>query len=213
MTKQQTSQRQLQEKKLHDLKVFALEYVKQVVAKASEISQERHEAREAQKLANFYIGTNCAKHHEKSLNLATDRLIKEAAVQINQQFRLPVSTVNVQKYSGNEAQDAFALARPAPPTAYKPGELAHEHRPHLLVQQRDGGAKTAGATTTAIPATSRSASAANKTSSRRRRLQQRLNWHLLVSCFSTCLPQTVVDSMPSSGAGGGSVTSAGSSSV
>lgn len=33
--------------------------------------------------------------------------------------------------------------------------------------------------------------------SRRARFRYRLNWHLFVSCFSNCLPRTLVETMPS----------------
>lgn len=197
----QFSTNSVSDKRLQELRAFALEYVKQIVAKASELSQGRQEAKNAQKIALFYTGAN--------INSAASKgEIREAAVQINKQFQLGANEAVVTRQP-----DALG-AKPFTQTT----QVKHHVHINHSVQQLDeldqssivGQALEAGLSSSSTSSfANASAANSNKKAKKspeqvnckeeKRKLYDRLNWHLLVSCFSTCLPQTMADTIPSGG--------------
>lgn len=196
------SKTQWQDKRFQELRAFALEYVKQIVAKADELSREqRCEGVKQQNGQPLPISTTCAGR----TSIEAAERVGQVAEQINQRFQLN----GLNKQQQQQQQDSrFATqtitisqqpqkappVRPPPVAAGKPkhpvavDEISCEQDEAELARSRGDANKWA--------------SGARK----RPGLHNRLNWHLFISCFSTCLPQTLVDSMPSSmtkGASGG----------
>lgn len=236
------------DKKLLELRAVALEYVKQIVAKASELSQERQKIKDAQKLTNYYNGTttNCCKTNTtylksttttapanatsnttatatattaqstkrmpESIDPATHRaIIREAASSINKKFHLldnpqpqqqQYSIANSKEKRQNGKSGAFLLCNRAT------NDNANRLTDPKLSSERIAGyqcdTQWRATNTNSGPATATASSSSNQSKRinagadsagprRRRGLHHRLNWHLLVSCFSTCLPNSLVE--------------------
>lgn len=192
---QQQLRQKVQDKRFQELRAFALEYVKQIVAKASELSQERQEARNAQKLAQFYTGASyesqeAARREAQretcvgQVDVASKRLVREAAVQINEKFHLDQNQ-SVQRVARGEREQEQER-----PSKWPASKRDKQNSIRLQTNNERGGGAAADGQTSA----GRRERARDK-----RKLFERLNWHLLVACFSTCLPQTLADTIPSSG--------------
>lgn len=188
------------DKKLLELRAVALEYVKQIVAKASELSQERQKIKDAQKLTNYYNGTttnyNSGKTtaYSKSTTTTTSNnrlpepidpakekaILREAASSINKRFQL----VDNQEYFSADRKDSLRNR-----ASSNPRIQATSNRENSSVDP----SATADRYSNNSTSTSTSKRSTTNGSRRRRGLHQRLNWHLLVSCFSTCLPHSLVE--------------------
>lgn len=191
------------DKRLLELRVVALEYVKQIVAKASELSQERQKIKDAQKLTNYYNGSSTNYNGAKTnahtkLNATTTstkrlpepidptkerEVLKEAAISINKRFQL----VDGSRFVG-EKNEKYR-DRTTASAGY--GTDRHQDRTsdtenNFNLTDRHGNNSSSGVGSTPTKR-------ATNSSRHRSGLHQRLNWHLLVSCFSTCLPQSLVE--------------------
>lgn len=230
------------DKRLLELRAVALEYVKQIVAKASELSQERQKIKDAQKLTNYYNGTttNCCKTNTtylksttaappqttatttatttttastkrmpESIDPAIQRaIIREAASNINKRFHLVDNPQQQQQYPPvnsiekrtNDKTGAFLLCNRAKDNASDTNRLTDPNlasSDHLRYQPDTDAAaqwRSGNLGPAAASSQSKRINAGGSTGARRRRgLHHRLNWHLLVSCFSTCLPHSLVE--------------------
>lgn len=235
---------QLQDKRFQELKAFALEYVKQIVAKASELSQERHEVKNAEKLTQFYSCNNNNTHSTISEQRKRHcSLISLAANQINERFRLTTCNMTSNKAKeapsneknrndkskfvnnnriNNVVQSTTTTKTSNQRTIYD-GRQQEEQikvqsqkgRETLLKRMEDDDyyddlddgynandnnsyRKQTNVKSTTFPNNNNNSSTTNHRDSKRdfsgkRKLYQRLNWHLFVSCFNTCLPHTLVE--------------------
>lgn len=165
------------DKRLNDLRAFALEYVKLIVSKASEISSqaERQELKGQQehKFTHFNIinvRQGQTNELDPSRKVELSKVIRKAANQINHQFQLE--------------QDCSR------------GPQIDESVNKQNWVDRHGEADSANRGVSGSPSGAQGASS----SSGKRRTRfggKHLNWHLLVSCFSTCLPRTLIETIPS----------------
>lgn len=108
-----------------------------------------------------------------------EQVIRKAAQNINTKFLLTNDGQQVARApqartakQANEARDM--IVRPA-----SPEELGQESTEEREPAEVSSGPEEPGKR------------------SRRGRFRRRLNWHLFVSCFSNCLPRTLVETMPS----------------
>lgn len=198
----------LSEKKIQELRLLAYEYVKQIVAKANDLSQnksinyENIPTNQSDRQPTRLEDSTVVSREIIQIDPANMRAIREAAVQINKQFRFS---------NGPSTREQMKTKT----VTYK--DSAHATQPYAKVTQTIVRADTKySTTTTAItdPVLTRdyieqdyatmsssqdendSRTDANKsdpitdrTRSRFKGIHERLNWHLFVSCFSTCLPE------------------------
>lgn len=186
----QIQQARLAEKRLQELRLFALEYVKLIVAKANELSHDRQ--LQASYTANKHAGPQATWPTViGSDQLPASRVIRQAASQIDERFRYQDSRQTKQA----QKQCQFQLKTPSPLVQAR-GQQGAENWP-------SGGqldwATSADLQSPQSANSSPLAGGRDRQSRQKRRLTDRLNWHLLISCFSTCLPETLLsaDSMPS----------------
>lgn len=187
-------------KKLLDLRAFALEYVKQIVQKANELS---------------VLGPQ-NRLDSQGQNQKSRRAIKEAVSEINQRFKFPAPPIT--------SQVASQMKFPADKNNnnnYNNDDYKHNvHYRDSFGRSDvalDNNNRVATSTTIACdsnmdiqPQASQSRANENvQTQARardgrggRRRIRDQLNWHLIVSCFSTCLPSTIVEATVPGGGGG-----------
>lgn len=183
--------------KLQELRAFALEYVKQIVAKASELAQERQEAKNAYKMAQLAGGDanaiKLAKPDELAANcrpLTRGQQLRAAAAQIDNKFQRKLIHADF-------AWPVFGASR----------EL-RKRRKSGAGKQSDNNDTQAAATAEAR-AHARLAGACEEPhdtigAHQRQRPDDsgapfnRASWSQLLACFSTCLPEALTRSMPPS---------------
>lgn len=173
---EQFSGERVQDKRLQDLRVFALEYVKQIVAKASELSQERQEAKNAQKLAKYYACDSNQNTKSEGANGADNsgKCLRDAALQINHRFQLETRDQESVVAAANEAANRKRQIEEHRARGLTVYELDEE--PYDSARARDEDLEEPGEQVVGARGPGR------------KRKERRLNWHLLLSCFSNCLP-------------------------
>lgn len=262
-----------QDKRLQEMKEFALEYVKQIVLKANELSRERNESKRAaatsasqvqkqmedvtkynsntnnNNKANFQVNFDGEKQKQDSNSSsvfltpieATDAIserLKLEAGEINKRFKLftnrneEIENNNKQQKrvdvprqihyersnkkvrelvddrggngtNDNPQQDHEQIVRNYQNTTF----IAQEQRQHL-----GNSSQQAYVETGSILRNSQQPQRQKEKNQQQQQPQEkrskrgfyhRLNWHLIVACFSTCLPQSMTETVPSSMSSGG----------
>lgn len=189
------SKTQWQDKRLQELRAFALEYVKQIVAKADELSQEQRceGVKRQQQLQNGQplpvSGTICASRTPID---ASER-VGQVAEQINQRFQLN----GLNKQQQQQQQDSSFVSQTRPiaqqpqkATPGRPPPVATGKPKHPVAVDEISCEQELEE-----PELARSRGDANKWAAggpgnrKRPGLHSRLNWQLFISCFSTCCRQ------------------------
>lgn len=205
------------DKRLQELRWLALEYVKQIVAKSMELSQQNNNnsTQETAAIHDNHRQQRRPPDQEGAPNdQATMQLIRDASVQINKIFRLDVearvgsaSSPSTNKKTATFARvDQFKCDTTTTTTTLsKRGDYMETD--YGTQYEQDNTTTSSGNSNTATTIIrnnnnnnnlnnrqeGNSSGAPAGPARRLKGLHQRLNWHLLVSCFSTCLPESLVD--------------------
>lgn len=208
-TNQQTNQK-LNDKKSEELRILAFEYVKQIVAKANELSQihnasanDSHRLENGTKAPSTTMPTknsNASLQAESKgsnrthlIDTTTKKLVRDAAVQINENFQ------SIKTPPASNKQGVCLGTAAQSNAAYRPGlkqysdgiteetsklsmNYIEQDYATMSSSQEDGSSRQGHRNGTRT-----------RTRQRFKGFSQHLNWHLLVSCFSTCLPETLVE--------------------
>lgn len=143
------------DKRLEELRSLALEYVKQIVFRASELAA--HQEKLHERLIRDQVRLAASE-----INSLTFKQLSEEEDCTATNHKQQVQHQQVERGTGNRYQTLLDNR-----TSYQSGfEAADE-------DQRGG---------------------------RRRGRKLQLNWHLLVACFSNCLPQSIVETATKGGA-------------
>lgn len=198
-----------QDKRYQELRTLAFEYVKQIVAKANELSLEQQQRnldpkqrRESAKGPNS--NTYASATHRQTIN--TSERVGQVAEQINQQFQLDkelkqlsiLHVTSTQQQHQQQKQPQKKPPRPPPVPVSRPKQVVAVDEISCENEFDDHDERTRGRGEANNWTASGEARSEPKGKGKKGGLYSRLNWHLFISCFSTCLPQTLVDSMPSS---------------
>lgn len=233
-----------QDKKLQELREFALEYVKQIVVKAGEISQERQETKsKAPQSTRFAqvssttrahlnqqqpnkvlveVGNDWQKGPSKvsgvflsqyeATDAISERLSREAN-EINVQFKLAsqYSSKNIEREQKKGAKGKGRQIHYEYNDDYEDREQigrdwqhSSSSRGHRFVQNDETERRPQDNYKSIEESRKNQANIGGRGNNKRagkgekRGFYHRLNWHLLIACFSTCLPQSMTDTIPSS---------------
>lgn len=167
----QTHQCPMADKRLHELRVLALEYVKQIVVKAGELAQDRRTVKLVYSFAS-------------SQRLSGEQPVsfRDTASQINQRFQLRPT-----------ASPSRAFKPPAPQISSD--DLSNTQASLLLTKPQQNQLQQS--TNTEPKQHNKNQ---NKKEKRRSARNHRINWGLVISCFSTCLPSTLTEAVVTPGA-------------
>lgn len=228
----QMNQVKLSERTIQELKLLAFEYVKQIVARAHELSQNAPvtgsptvaDQLDGQVSANK-INTS-QQGFSELIDPTSKERICEAAVQINKQFRLAndpsskgrgegtgkLKSVTYQQNPVNSktayTQISFGTKKCFTTTSTMTASaaaaaMASNNNPIIrreFIEQDYATMSSSQEESDPRGAheASRACTGANQPGGRFKGLHQRLNWHLFVSCFSICLPETLAPHTTSS---------------
>lgn len=266
-----------QDKRLQEMREFALEYVKQIVLKANELSHERYEVKRACQVqkqmedvtkynsnnnkVNFQVSFNDGDEKQKqdltnspvflTQIEATDAISKRLeleASEINKRFKLFTNREEeIESNNNNKQQKRIKGSRQIryEKINKKIGEFDDDNsengtddnlqQKHQKIVRNYQNATLTAQDQHQHPGNSSQQAYTESGSILRNSQQQqrqkekdqqqhsqekrskrgfyhRLNWHLIVACFSTCLPQSMTETVPSSMSSGGA-SSGGSASA
>lgn len=247
-----------QDKRLQELREFALEYVKQIVLKANELSHDRYEVRKAcqqqqmedgaSRISSSKVVFQVSDQEKGDKNSngvfltpieATDAIserLEHEAGEINKRFKLAPAN----KAALVENKQQAKRVKGSRQIHYEPSNESHHESGNRIdkvelcqdreqivrnyqnapssAHQNQGISSQQDYIEEAEASISRDSQSKQQQQQRqhdqnqnqhhhqkrsKRGFYHRLNWHLLVACFSTCLPQSMTDRIPSSMSSGG----------
>lgn len=204
----------LSDKSLQELRALALEYVKQIVAKSIELSQTHKNVcgpppPTPAALPPTDKDKSLAARTHQLTDPTTRILIRDVAVQIDKRFRLhdnfdantnanshskTTNFVRINQFRPRLLEITTTTATTTTPTTTTTTR-DYAERDYVTVNNARGQQYNEPTIKETLGAGNQCNSSGASARPRRRLkgLHQRLNWHLLVSCFSTCLPETLVE--------------------